>query len=64
MSQRPSVQPDYGQFFPFAFFFTILHVVALMVATVPAGTCGIAAHRRASMSLGAVDRACSVLYRK
>jgi NADH:ubiquinone oxidoreductase subunit 3 (subunit A) len=29
-------QPDYGQFFPFAFFFTILHVVALMATTVPA----------------------------
>lgn len=31
------VQPDYSQFFPFAFFFTIMHVVALMVATVPKG---------------------------
>ena len=30
------IQPDYSQFFPFAFFFTILHVVALVVATVPA----------------------------
>jgi len=30
-------QPDYGEFFPFAFFFTIMHVVALVVATVPAG---------------------------
>lgn len=29
--------PDYGQFFPFAFFFTIMHVVALIIATVPAG---------------------------
>jgi NADH-quinone oxidoreductase subunit A len=29
------VQPDYSQFFPFAFYFTILHVVALMAATVP-----------------------------
>jgi hypothetical protein len=29
------IQPDYSQFFPFAFYFTILHVVALMVATVP-----------------------------
>lgn len=29
------VQPDYRQFFPFAFFFTIMHVVALIVATVP-----------------------------
>jgi NADH:ubiquinone oxidoreductase subunit 3 (subunit A) len=32
------IQPDYSQFFPFAFFFTILHVVALVVATVPAVT--------------------------
>lgn len=31
------VQPNYGEFFPFAFFFTIMHVVALMLATVPAG---------------------------
>jgi NADH-quinone oxidoreductase subunit A len=35
------IQPDYGQFFPFAFFFTILHVVALMLATVPRVTGGI-----------------------
>jgi NADH-quinone oxidoreductase subunit A len=28
-------QPDYSQFFPFAFFFTILHVVVLMITTVP-----------------------------
>ena len=32
------IQPDYSQFFPFAFYFTILHVVALMVATVPVAT--------------------------
>ena len=32
------VQVDYGQFFPFAFFFTILHVVTLGVATSPART--------------------------
>ena len=32
------VQPDYSQFFPFAFFFTILHVVALMATTMPAST--------------------------
>jgi hypothetical protein len=31
------VQPDYGQFFHFAFFFTLVHVVALVVATVPTG---------------------------
>ncbi|MBP7056692.1 MAG: hypothetical protein KBB52_07550 [Candidatus Omnitrophica bacterium] len=32
------IQPDYVQFFPFAFFFTILHVIALVVATVPIET--------------------------
>jgi NADH:ubiquinone oxidoreductase subunit 3 (subunit A) len=32
------IQPDYSQFFPFAFYFTILHVVALMVASVPKAT--------------------------
>ncbi|MDD5594035.1 MAG: hypothetical protein PHG97_04800 [Candidatus Margulisbacteria bacterium] len=37
------VQPDYSQFFPFAFFFTILHVVTLVVATVPTETAGSAA---------------------
>jgi NADH-quinone oxidoreductase subunit A len=31
----PMVQSDYSQFFPFALFFTILHVVALMVITMP-----------------------------
>ena len=34
------VQPDYGQFLPFAFFFTILHVVALTVTTVPVESMG------------------------
>jgi len=31
-------QPDYAQFFPFAFFFTIIHVVALIVGTLPRGS--------------------------
>jgi NADH-quinone oxidoreductase subunit A len=35
------VQPDYRQFFPFAFFFTIMHVVALVLATLPAGGTGV-----------------------
>ena len=34
------IQPDYSAFFPFAFLFTILHVVALIVATVPMETVG------------------------
>jgi NADH-quinone oxidoreductase subunit A len=32
------IQPDYSQFYPFAFYFTILHVAALMIATVPTAT--------------------------
>jgi NADH:ubiquinone oxidoreductase subunit 3 (subunit A) len=39
--QGHSIQPDYSQFFPFAFFFTILHVVALVIATVPQETVAI-----------------------
>jgi NADH-quinone oxidoreductase subunit A len=31
------VQPAYGEYFPFAFFFTIMHVAALLVATIPQG---------------------------
>ena len=34
------IQPDYSQFFPFAFFFTILHVVTLIIATMPVATIG------------------------
>lgn len=32
------IAPDYSEFFPFAFFFTIMHVLALVVVTVPAGS--------------------------
>jgi NADH:ubiquinone oxidoreductase subunit 3 (subunit A) len=38
--EKHRVQPDYSQFFPFAFFFTILHVVTLIVATSPMGIAG------------------------
>ena len=34
------VQPNYSQFFPFAFFFTILHVVTLVVTTARTETVG------------------------
>jgi NADH:ubiquinone oxidoreductase subunit 3 (subunit A) len=30
-----SYRPEYAQFFPFAFFFTIMHVAVLVLATVP-----------------------------
>jgi NADH:ubiquinone oxidoreductase subunit 3 (subunit A) len=32
-----NVSPDYRQFFPVAFFFTIMHVLVLVVATAPKG---------------------------
>lgn len=35
------VRPDYGEFFPFAFFFTIMHVIALIITTVPSGVYGL-----------------------
>jgi NADH-quinone oxidoreductase subunit A len=31
-------QPDYSQFFPYAFFFTIAHVAVLIITTVPMET--------------------------
>ncbi len=31
------VQPDYNEFFPFALFFSIIHVTALIMATLPSG---------------------------
>ena len=34
-------QPDYSQFFSFAFFFTILHVFTLIIATLPGLTVSI-----------------------
>jgi len=33
-----AVQPDYSNFFPFAFFFTLAHVATLIMATVTVGT--------------------------
>ena len=33
-----TAHPDYSQFFPFAFFFTLAHVAALMMTTVPKET--------------------------
>ncbi|MCX6095127.1 MAG: hypothetical protein NT125_00130 [Candidatus Bipolaricaulota bacterium] len=38
--EKHRFQPDYSEFFPFAFFFTILHVVTLIVATSPARIMG------------------------
>lgn len=34
-------QPDYSQFFPFAFFFTLAHVTTLIITTVPVENKGV-----------------------
>ena len=56
------IQPDYAQFFPFAFFFTVMHVVVLTVATVPAG--GLRMHPVAILYLVAACVGLLVLYRR
>ena len=55
------VQPDYSQFFPFAFFFTIMHVVALILTTMPAGDIG--AHALALVYVSAAVVGLLVLFR-
>jgi NADH-quinone oxidoreductase subunit A len=55
-------QPDYGQFFHFAFFFTIMHVIALIVATVPRGSIGAAALAVGMLASAAI--ALFVLFRR
>jgi hypothetical protein len=55
------VQPDYSQFFPFAFFFTIMHVVALVLATVPSGS--VADHGLALIYVGGAAVGLVVLFR-
>ena len=56
------VRPDYSQFFPFAFFFTLMHVVALVVATVPGGS--LAAASLACLYLLASAIGLFILYRR
>jgi NADH:ubiquinone oxidoreductase subunit 3 (subunit A) len=59
---EPHMQPDYAQFFPFAFFFTIMHVVALIAATVPRGS-GVASGLAAALLVSAAV-AVWVLFRR
>ena len=56
------IRPDYGQFLPFAIFFTVLHVVALTVATVPVWT--LSSFVMALIYLSAALVGLTVLYRK
>ena len=56
------IQPNYGQFLPFAVFFTILHVVALTLATVPSVAPG--AFVMAAIYLVAAAVGLLILYRR
>ena len=59
---NPHLQPNYSQFFPFAFFFTIMHVVVLIIATVPAG--GIATSGISFLFLIAAASGLFILFRR
>lgn len=48
-------QPDFSQFFHFAFFFTLMHVLALVVATVPRGSGSAAALAAGFLACAAVS---------
>lgn len=37
ITEENKIQPNYREFFPFAFFFTIMHVLVLTIATMPSG---------------------------
>jgi hypothetical protein len=56
------IQPDYGQFFSFAFFFTVLHVVALTATTMPAATLSIVLI--AMLYVAGAVAGLTILYRK
>jgi len=56
------MQPDYTQFFPFAFFFTVLHVVTLMIATVPVDT--IRSFAMAVIYIGGAATGLVILFRR
>ncbi len=55
------VKPDYKQFFPFAFFFTMMHVVALVLATIPSGDVGL--HNLAFVYIGGAIVGLLILFR-
>jgi NADH:ubiquinone oxidoreductase subunit 3 (subunit A) len=57
------INPDYSQFFPFAFFFTIMHVVALVLATVPTSAGG-ASYGLAAIFIIVAITSLFVLFRK
>jgi len=62
------IQPDYGQFYPFAFFFTVLHVVALTATTVPAISVSLANYASiiiiAGIYIAGAIAGLTILYRK
>lgn len=58
----PMIRPNYAQFFPFALFFTLLHVAALTLATLP--KIGVDTLIMAGIYIMAVMVGLSIIYRR
>lgn len=58
----PLISPDYSQFFPFALFFTLLEVAALVLATVP--RIGVETLAMAGIYIMVVIAGLSIIYRR
>jgi NADH-quinone oxidoreductase subunit A len=58
------IHPSYGQFFVFAVFFTIMHVVGLMLATLPGGFLMTGAASIAVLYLAGAITALFILYNR
>ncbi len=56
------VQPDYSNFFPFAFFFTLAHVGTLIIVTIPVET--IKSFNMAVVYIIGIIVGLSILFRK
>ncbi len=55
-------QPDYSNFFPFAFFFTLAHVATLIITTVPTENLGVFV--MAALYIGGAGLGLYILFRK
>ena len=58
------IEPDYKIFFPFAIFFTIMHVAGLMIATLAAASTGWVVAGFACLYIVSVGAVLAILYAK
>ncbi|MDR0291638.1 MAG: NADH-quinone oxidoreductase subunit A [Elusimicrobium sp.] len=62
--ESKKVEPDYKTFFPFAIFFTVIHVAGLMIATLAASSVGWVLTGFAVMYVVSIAAVFAVLYSK